>query len=229
MNYLAHGLRRLDGSPWRLAGTALPDWLRVLDRRLRIAPDRATAAARGDDAHAAGLALGVLDHVEDDRRFHTSAAFVAATHDVAALFGPLRDGFPGLRPSFVAHVLVEVLLDAALVHEDPSRLDRYYAALAGLRADDVERAAARMTPSPPAGLAPLVTRFVRARFVADYLTDDGVVRRLDQTFRRVRQPALGPALVALLPEARELVTSRARALLDVDQIEGVASDAPGGE
>ncbi len=41
MNYLSHGFRFVD-DPYFVAGTALPDWMSVLDRRNRA---RSTVAA----------------------------------------------------------------------------------------------------------------------------------------------------------------------------------------
>ncbi len=35
MNYLAHGWRYTD-EPYVLAGTAAPDWLSVIDRKIRL-------------------------------------------------------------------------------------------------------------------------------------------------------------------------------------------------
>lgn len=236
MNYLAHGRDALGGGPlgpWRLAGTALPDWLRVLDRRLRIARDTAERVSAVDDGNGevrgggdgagtgsaaeapevAALARGVLMHLDDDRAFHSSDAFSDASKVIAALLRPALRAVPGARPSFIAHVLVEVLLDAELARAEPSRIDRYYSALAALDADDVERAAARLTPAPPHGLAALVRRFVAARFVEDYLDDARMLARVDGTFRRVGQPAVVAALAHSVPACRAVVRTRLTRLL----------------
>src|SRR3984957_18435669 len=46
MNYFAHGIRFVD-RPWFLAGTALPDWLSVIDRRVRLRPKVMLQRANG--------------------------------------------------------------------------------------------------------------------------------------------------------------------------------------
>jgi hypothetical protein len=212
MNYLAHGHRHLDDS-WLLAGIAVPDWLKVLGRRLRVPGDRAVAHADHGDPHVAALARGVLRHHADDLAFHTSAAFHEAAGEVAEIVRPVRAAVPRARPSFIAHLLVEVLLDAEIVRRDPRVVDRYYGALATVEAGEVEAIVARMTPRPPVGLAGVVRRFVAARFVADYGEDARLVRRLDSVFGGIGQPVLGAALVAVVPAARTAVTRRADALL----------------
>lgn len=212
MNYLAHGRNSL-GDAWLLAGTALPDWLRMLDRSLRIQGDRATEVSTDADPRAAALARGVLRHLADDAAFHAAPAFLDATRRVADLLRPLEATLPRLRPSFVAHIVIEVLLDAEIVRADAGALDAYYGTLATLDPADVERIAARLTPAPPAGLARLVRGFIDARFVGEYLDDARVAHRVDQVFRRVGTERLGPELAPILPAARTIVAAVAPGLL----------------
>ncbi len=47
MNYFAHGYRFID-DPYFMAGTALPDWLSVADRRVRIRPKHLLGGAAED-------------------------------------------------------------------------------------------------------------------------------------------------------------------------------------
>ncbi|MCE9635156.1 MAG: hypothetical protein K8T90_05555 [Planctomycetes bacterium] len=217
MNYLAHGFRHTS-DPWFLAGTAAPDWLRMIDRRLRISRERAAAAADDPDPRVADLARGVLRHLAEDAAFHSSEAFHDATSALGALVRTavrvVPDGDPRvLRPSFVAHLLVETLLDAEIMRDDPGALDRYYAAVASIDADEIQSVAAHVTPIPPAGLADLVRRFVASRFVADYADDARLLRRIDAVFRRLRQPEVSPFLLPTMPEARRIVREHAVALL----------------
>ncbi len=48
MNYLSHGFRFVD-DPYFVAGTALPDWMSVLDRRNRARSTVAAGFADSDD------------------------------------------------------------------------------------------------------------------------------------------------------------------------------------
>jgi len=211
MNYLAHGYRHLH-DPWFLAGTALPDWLRVLDRRARVPPDALRPFTGDADARVASMARGALRHHEDDRRFHGSEAFGQTRREVAAILRRALPAAEGHRPSFVAHLLLEVHLDAALLAEDPRRLDAYYAALGSLAPDDVDEVGSRLTPAARGRLGRLFEGFRRERFLDDYADDARLAHRLGQVMRRARQPAL-PPLAAVLPGARALVRLRAADLL----------------
>jgi hypothetical protein len=212
VNFLAHGFRHV-GDPWLVAGTALPDWLRMLDRRSRLRPDDVAPRQDDADARVASLARGVLRHFDDDRRFHGSAAFAQTRRAVADL---LRSALPeseGHRPSFVAHVLLEIQLDASLDAASPGVLDAYYAALASLDPDDVDEVVRRVDPDRPARLPDLLRRFVDERFVEEYRDPALLLRRLDRVVRRVRQPPLPERLVEALPATRALVDARREQLL----------------
>jgi hypothetical protein len=212
VNYLAHGFRHVH-DPWIVAGTALPDWLRVLDRRARVPAEAAASRAGDADPRVASLACGVVRHHEDDRRFHGSEAFTETRRAVA---GDLRTALPeadGHRPWFVAHLVVEVQLDAAIEAAAPGRVGAYYAALATLDPVEVEQAAAALAPSGAAGLARLVRAFLAERFLEDYAEPAAIVRRLDRVVRRTRQPGLPSAMAAVLPRTRARVEARRDELL----------------
>lgn len=221
MNYLAHGFRH-SASPWRCAGTALPDWVRILRARCRAHEARAAeVAATTADPRLAELAAGVVRHHADDRAFHQSSAFTDTLHEATEILAPLRAAVPGFRARFAAHVLIEMLLDAALADEDPSRLDSYYSALAGIAPDDLAEVAAPLLEGTAGldrdggfdGLAPLVRSFTGSRFVAEYRDDRRVVARYAQVAARAGVPPGGAALEPHIAPMRRLVTSRAAALV----------------
>jgi hypothetical protein len=209
VNYLAHGFLHVD-DPWFVAGTALPDWLRVLGKRLRLEP---ASVERLSDDDSVRLARGVLRHQDDDRRFHSSAAFADARHEVAERLRAVLPRDAGHRPSFIAHVLVEMELDASISDEDPMRLEAYYAALAQLEPEDVAAAARRLDPDIPDRLPDLFRRFVSDRFLADYQAPDRLFSRLNLVLRRARQPILPHGAIRVLPAARRSVEARRDELL----------------
>ncbi|MCG8585357.1 MAG: hypothetical protein MI757_11660, partial [Pirellulales bacterium] len=118
------------------------------------------------------------------------------------------------RPSFLGHILVELMIDARLTEEDPRRLDNYYDAWAKLDAEAVATAVSRITGKDASRLAVFVERFDQERFLQDYLEDAKLFDRLNQVMRRVRLPALPTTFQDTLPEVRALVYPRVAELLD---------------
>jgi len=217
MNYFAHGCDFV-GDPYFLAGTAVPDWLNVVDRRVRVRARGAGAlldelSAGDEDPRLAEIARGVLQHCRDDAWFHESRAFAELSLELCRR---LRDVLPaddGFRPHFLGHILVEILLDAALVADDPARLEAYYRALDDVDGQIVEAAVNRMAARRTERLGRFIPLFSRERFLWDYADDGKLLFRLNQVMGRVRLPRLPGETAAIFPAARALVGERKHELL----------------
>ncbi|MFN0021646.1 MAG: hypothetical protein ACKVP0_25645 [Pirellulaceae bacterium] len=212
MNYLAHGWR-FANQPCFLAGTAVPDWLSVIDRKMRARGKTAALFVDDADENLAALARGIVQHHRDDEWFHQTTAFnelsLAFTMQIREVL-PADDGF---RPSFLGHILVELLLDATLTEEEPARLDRYYVALAQADPAFLQAAINRLSTRQSDKVAYLVTRFLQERFLYDYAEDGKLLVRLNHVMRRVGLPQLPPELAELFPEMRATIRSRRHELL----------------
>jgi hypothetical protein len=213
MNYFAHALHFLD-QPYFVAGTAVPDWLSVVDRGVRVRPQRAERLAEDPHAEVACVAKGVLQHIRDDRHFHRGRAFAELSLKLSALVRDALGSGTGLQPAFLGHLLAEVLLDAVLLAEDPERLEAYYRALGGVDALVVEEAVNQMASRPTRRLAAMIRGFCRERILRDYLEDGRLFVRLSQVMLRVKLPPLPDGLCGFLPEARRLVRQRKGDLLE---------------
>jgi len=212
MNYLAHGWRFAD-QPYFLAGTAVPDWLSVIDRKMRARGKTAALFVDDSDENLAALARGIVRHHSDDEWFHQTTTF----NELSLAFTlQIRDVLPaddGFRPSFLGHILVELLLDATLTEEEPARLDRYYAALSQADPIFLQTAINRLSTRQSDKVAYLVTRFLQERFLYDYQEDGKLLVRLNHVMRRVGLPQLPAELAKLFPEMREVVRNRRFELL----------------
>lgn len=221
MNYFAHG-RAFVEDPYFLAGTAVPDWLNVVDRRVKARSKRAAEFIEDADARLAALAQGVMQHHADDAWFHETTSFAELSWQLTAR---VRDALPpddGLRPSFLGHILVELLLDAALIAEEPEQLEGYYAALAAVDPDFIQHAVGRMATGVPERLAEFLPLFIREGFLWDYRDDGKLWFRLNQVMRRVNLPPLPESFCELLPEARRLVEDRKSELLTPSDLRRLA-------
>lgn len=212
MNYFGHGRHFVD-DPYCLAGTAVPDWLSVVDRRVRARARSARTWVDDPDPVLSAVARGVVRHHHDDDWFHRTRGFAELSWQFTVA---LRDRLPeddGFRPSFLGHILVEILLDAALIEAEPARLDAYYAALQSLDPRRVGQCVDRMTRVRADKLPEFIGLFCSERFLYDYRDDAKLLRRLNHVMRRVRLPPLPGELQEFLPEAREAVDQRRDELL----------------
>jgi len=204
MNYFAHG-RHFVEDAYFLAGTALPDWLSVVDRRVRLRPKHVAPFIDSSNPQLAALARGVQQHHEDDAWFHATATFTDVSWELTDRIRKVLPDDEGFRPSFLGHILVELLLDSVLINEAPQRLEAYYAAVDSLDVDAVEHLVGHMAARPVPRLAQMLPLFSRERFLSDYSRDDKLWFRLNQVMHRVGLRKLPAQFQTILPDARTLV------------------------
>lgn len=212
MNYFSHGREFLE-DPLFLAGTAIPDWLSAIDRKVRVRSVHAAPFAADADPQVSAFARGILQHHRDDAWFHETAAFNSVSSQLAVAIREVTPRDENLRPTFLGHILLELLLDATLIAKDLSRLDAYYSALGSLDPIWIEAQVNRMASRSTDRLAPGIARFLSIRFLYDYLDDAKLLGRLSGVMMRIGQPALPAELIGILPEARSLVAAKADELL----------------
>lgn len=212
MNYFAHG-HTFVSHPYLLAGVSVPDWLSVVDRRARARSKVARPFLHARDQRLTALAAGIIRHHEDDDWFHATRAF----NELSLSFTvEIRDRLPrddGLRPSFLGHILVELLLDAELIRRHSGRLEAYYTTMDALDIEFVSWAIQRMTSRPVPPLAKWIQRFSAERFLYDYEEDAKLLVRLNMVMRRVGLPAIPAELESWFPEARRQLRPRIAELM----------------
>lgn len=212
MNYFSHGFRFVD-RPYFLAGTAVPDWIRVSDHGVRVRSKHVEPFASGDLSNRAELAAGILQHLEDDDTFHGNGHFMQICAQLSILF---RNGLPGdqgLRPSFLGHIATELILDAILIERFPDRLKAYYDTLLQVDPVLVQQHVNEMVRNPAERLVEFIPLFHREQFLWDYRDARGMLTRLNQVMRRVRLQPLPAETVGLLQAAWPIVEQNVERLL----------------
>ncbi|NQT40121.1 MAG: hypothetical protein HQ581_21700 [Planctomycetes bacterium] len=213
MNYFAHAYRYLD-DPYFMAGTGVPDWLSVVDRRVRVRRRHVEEFLEKANPTESAVARGILQHLADDAHFHSTRAFTESCLELTVLARDALGDEDGFRPGFLGHLLVEVLLDAVLIAEDPPRLEAYYRTLGSVDSRAVEAVVNAMAPRPTERLADMISGFCRHRILSDYTEDAKLLLRLGQVMRRVKLPPLPETFASVLPAARQTVAARRDELLE---------------
>lgn len=212
MNFLTHALPYLE-HPVLAVATGVPDWLNVVDRSIRARGRMAREFLDSEDDDLRMVARGILRHIEDDRWFHGTEAFVQTNLQLAVQLRDRLPGDAGFRPTFVAHILIEMFLDAFWIRDDATFVRRYYESIEAVGGETIQRCVNTITGKPTDQLSAVIERFVDARFLYDYLDHDKLLLRLNQVMKRVRLAPLPEELLQWLPDAQKLVESRRQRLL----------------
>jgi hypothetical protein len=212
LNYLAHAYLHLD-RPYYAAGTALPDWMSVIDRKNRARRQFAEPIADDEDPEIAAFARGVMRHHDDDRWFHGCRAFVELSTEFAVELRQQLDPGLGHQAGFVGHISVELLLDSVLMERHEGLMEEYYQLLTNIDHNKLQAAANKICRKPVSHLVVLVPRFIQERFLADYFDDNLLLKRLNGVMKRVGLPRMPPHVSAWIATARSRVHAVADELL----------------
>lgn len=191
----------------------MPDWLGVAARRTKCRTKHVEPYFDDADPRTAALARGVAQHHDDDRWFHETRSFVEINLDFGQTIVRECGERSDLRAGFLAHVVVELLLDDVLADRDRSRLASYYQQMASVDAGWVAAQIAEFSGRDVGRLSEFIDKFVELRFVEDYAEDRLLVFRLNQVMSRVGLAQLPPGFPGLLPEFRQRVTDAAESLM----------------
>jgi hypothetical protein len=204
LNYLAHGYKYID-DPYFLAGTALPDWLSVVNRKIRVREKLAMQWIEHDDSARARFAQGVVQHHRDDEWFHQNPAFVLLNQRFLKDVRRYMPSANSMAVWFLAHVLIELLIDAALSDNDGDILETYYLAITQVPPDWIAQQVHAMTGREADRLEWMVGRFNEVQFLRDYQDDRLLLYRLNQVMQRAGLEALDENVAEFFPLARTLV------------------------
>jgi hypothetical protein len=215
LNYFAHALRFLDADPHFIAGTAVPDWMSVADRPVRVRAKLAEALLTMPlEPAMEHVARGALQHLHDDGWFHATPAFHEVTTALALRFRQALGPEHPLPCGFLGHIVCELLLDAALIERHPDELARYYEQLTRVDAVLIEDTVNRMARGRTERLKLLIPLFQADQFLYDYTDDARLLARLNRVLRRVRLDEQLPTdALAVIAHARVLVRERCDDLL----------------
>jgi len=203
VNFFSHTVLavRRSTAPAFVLGAMLPDFATMI----RARPPRT--------AHT-DIDSGMQFHWRTDEAFHRSAAFLALTHEAVGWLSArgVRSG----SALAVAHVGVEILLDAALAG-DACAQQAYRAALEGAAHDELGRFVDWASYEERARFDALRARLLARGAVAGDITADTVAERLRYTLAARPRLALDEASVPTVRDwartVRPAIDARAPALL----------------
>lgn len=213
MNYLAHAHQFLD-RPLFALGTLVPDFMNMVDRRARARRRQAVKLVASADTFVGEIAAGVVQHHDDDHRFHNASVFLQLQDQLSQ---QLRTNCPdprGLRSWFVAHIGIEMLLDRSIMEQQPALLDRLYQVFAEVDRNEFRQAVELITGRDLPKFEPMHSFFLTERFLYDYKTDAGLFYRINRILARVGLDPFQPEQIVWIPAAHRLVAAAREQLLD---------------
>ena len=127
MNFLSHYyFDRHNTDPNIVLGTVLPDLVKNARKDWKLHPEKKEALFTGGAEKS--ILNGWKRHLAVDRHFHNSGFFTTHTNAIRNAIAPVLIHSP-VRPSFVAHIALEIMLDSILLTDAIIDADDLYASL----------------------------------------------------------------------------------------------------
>lgn len=116
MNFLSHFyFDRHSEDPHLVLGTILPDLVKNARKDWNLHPEKKIEFYDSQVEHS--ILAGWKRHLSVDRYFHNSKFFFTHTHAIRDLIIPALENSV-VRPSFLAHISLELMLDSTLLTEN---------------------------------------------------------------------------------------------------------------
>lgn len=124
MNFLSHFyFDRQSKDPHLVLGAVLPDLVKNARKDWNLHPERNTSHFNSD--FESSILEGWRRHIIVDRHFHNSVFFAEHTSGIKkAIIPALRNSV--VRPSFLAHIALELMLDSTLLTENHIQAVDFY-------------------------------------------------------------------------------------------------------
>ncbi|SOD15238.1 ACP phosphodiesterase [Pedobacter xixiisoli] len=135
MNFLSHFyFDRNTPNANIVLGTILPDLLKNANKSWNVHPEKHAELFEKNGLDT--LLQGWKRHLQVDLLFHSSDFFTSKTQDLKQLLIPILKDSP-VRPSFLAHIGVELLLDHLLIEHQQIAIHSFYDNLDAVKDDDL--------------------------------------------------------------------------------------------
>lgn len=184
MNFLSHYyFERYSRNPDLVLGCVLPDLIKNADRNVNVLPQKHEDRF-GNNPKLQSIYRGWIRHVETDRYFHNSPFFYNHTHQLKVLLAPTVEGTL-IRPSFLSHIALELLLDHLLLHNNWVHESGFYECLAAADRETTDRFLKLCDVPDTAFFFTYFNGFMRAQYIQSYRQFDQITLAIINICRRL--------------------------------------------
>ncbi|HTN21486.1 MAG TPA: hypothetical protein VL125_13475 [Pelobium sp.] len=135
MNFLSHYyFDRTKENPYEVFGMVLPDLLKNADKTWNVHPEKHSILVSSPRQN--NIITGWKRHLEVDRIFHNSEFFKYHQHQIKLSIREVISSSP-VKPFFLGHIGLELLLDSLLISEKLISIEKFYIKLASIEEEEI--------------------------------------------------------------------------------------------
>ena len=206
MNFLSHYyFDRKKDNPYEVLGMLLPDLLKNADKNWNPHPEKKEYLFENN--HHQEILIGWKRHLAVDKLFHNSAFFIHHQHQIKLCLKDLLIGSP-VKPFFLGHVSLELLLDSLLITERLISINSLYKALHQIETTVITSFLSLNGIDNPNSFFKFFDAFKREEYLHSYAETEKVsyalkricMRIWDNPFTAVQEEALTKSLITYKDE-----------------------------
>ncbi len=184
MNFLSHYyFERYSHDPELVLGSVFPDLIKNADKDINVLPHKYEDRF-GGHPKLQSIYQGWMRHVETDRYFHNAPFFYEHTHGLKVLLAPIVADTE-IRPSFLSHIALELLLDHLLLVNNWVNESDFYEYLAAADREVTARFLHLCGVEDASFFFTYFNSFMRAQYIGSYRDFDQVTSAMINICRRL--------------------------------------------
>lgn len=179
MNFLSHFyFERAADDPYLVLGAVLPDLICNANKSWKIYPTKKPELFQNDPAQQSIL-KGWERHLSIDKHFHSSPFFEKHTKQLKKLITPWMHG-SDVRPSFLAHISLELLLDGLLISENMVEIENFYKKLEEAQKKEIDQFLRLNNINETELFFRFFDQFIKSRYLNSYRDSEQIMYALNR-------------------------------------------------
>jgi acyl carrier protein phosphodiesterase len=197
MNFLSHYyFDRTNNNANVVMGTVLPDLIKNAVKEANLYPQKNEFLFKGNPDEES-LLIGWKRHLAVDLIFHSSNFFLEKTTELKQLIKPIVEN-TAVRPSFLAHIGLELLLDHLLVEHNLIRVNHFYDQLNTIKKESLSDFLEHCNLKTPEVFFNFLEKFISSKYLLSYQKLENISYALNRICMRVWPETLSERQLNLL-------------------------------
>lgn len=197
MNFLSHYyFDRTSDDAYVVMGTVLPDLIKNASKEANLYPQKNEFLFKGNPDEES-LLLGWKRHLAVDLLFHSSTFFLEKTTELKQLIKPIVED-TAVRPSFLAHIGLELLLDHLLVEQNLIQVNHFYDKLEKVKRESLSDFLEHGKLKNQEIFFNFLTKFISSKYLLSYQKLENISYALNRICMRVWPETLSERQLNLL-------------------------------
>lgn len=184
MNFLSHYyFDRASEDANVVMGTVLPDLIKNAAKEANLYPQKNEFLFKGNPDEE-NLLAGWKRHLAVDLFFHSSHFFLEKTTELKQLIKPIVEN-TSVRPSFLAHIGLELLLDHLLIEHNLIQVNHFYDKLNAVKKESLSDFLEHCNLKQPEVFFNFLEKFISSKYLLSYQQLENISYALNRICMRL--------------------------------------------